>query len=1096
VAPPLSAIDRTDTRLASTPAISRARLAFAYGNDVWTAGLDGSQAKRLTTHPGIEAAPCFSPDGTLIAFTGRYEGNTDVYVVSADGGVPQRLTWHPGEDVALGFTPDGKSVLFSSPRQVYTGRYTQLFTIPAGGGVPTRLPVPHATRAAISSDGRTIAYVPLREQFRQWKHYRGGTVARILLFDTSTQEVEVIPQPDDRCNDTDPMWLGDRLYFRSDRGGEFNLHRYDRSTKEVVRLTAHADFPVLSASAGGNHIAYEQAGYLHVFDPAEGSTRRLSLSLATDLLELRPRWARGGKWIRDTSLSPSGTRVAVQFRGEILTLPREKGDDRNLTQSVAVHERSPAWSPDGRWIAYFSDAGGEYALHLAPQDRKGEVRVVKLAGAGFYRDLRWSPDSKWLSYSDNSHSIYVLNVESGREIKVSSDVIYGPVPTLDHAWSPDSKWLAFTRNTPTYFNQVHVYSVADGMSYPVTDGLADASSPIFDASGKYLYFLVSTDAGPVNDWFSQANADFTLRQQIYLAVLAKDTPSPLLKESDEEKPVENDKPRPIAEEPPAEKDAADSRDKPEEASGSEEAKKVAPVVEVKLDTDGLSERVLALPVKQGRYGDLTPGGTNQIYYRRAVSLDDEADAAVFRYDLIKRKEEQILDKADQFSLSSNAKRALVRVGDDRHIVDVGDKLDLSKFKLDIDRIRVRVEPTAEWRQIFREAWRINRDFFYDPGFHGANWTRMREKYEPYLDHLTTREDLFRVIQWMLSELAVGHSYQSPGDVLMELETIPGGLLGADYEIVEGRYRFQKVYGGLNWNPELRSPLTEPGVNVRAGEYLLAVEGRELRPPDNLHQRFERTAGRLTEITVGPRPDGQDSRTVIVVPIENESALRNRDWVEGNLRRVTEATRGRVAYVYVPNTASLGHTYFKRYFFPQSDRQAIIVDERHNGGGSIADYYIDILRRPVVSYWTMRYGKDLKTPIAGIHGPKVMLIDETAGSGGDLLPWMFRKFKLGTLIGKRTWGGLVGILGFPELMDGGRVTAPNLAFWSEDGYSVENEGVPPDIEVEQTPREVIAGRDPQLEKAIEVALRELEASPPMPPNRPPFPVRVRPAQVEP
>jgi tricorn protease len=480
-----------------------------------------------------------------------------------------------------------------------------------------------------------------------------------------------------------------------------------------------------------------------------------------------------------------------------------------------------------------------------------------------------------------------------------------------------------------------------------------------------------------------------------------------------------------------------------------------------------------------------------VFYRRAVSTDPDADAAVCRYDLVKRKEETLLAKADAFQLSADTKRALVRVKDAWHLVEVSDKLDLEKFKLPLDQVQVRVEPTAEWPQILNEAWRINRDYFYDPGFHGANWPQMREKYQVFLPDLATRNDLFRVIRWMLSELAVGHSYQSPGDSPYELETVPGGLLGADYEIADGRYRFKKIYGGLNWNPDLRSPLTEPGVEVRVGEYLLAVEGRELRPPDNLDQRFERTAGRLVSITVGPNPDGQGSRTVNVVPVDSEDALRNRDWVEGNLQKVTAATQGRVAYVYVPNTADLGHTYFKRYFFPQADRQAIIVDERHNGGGSVADYYIDVLRRPVVSYWAMRYGADLKTPIAGIHGPKVMLIDETAGSGGDLLPWMFRKFQLGPLVGKRTWGGLVGILGFPVLLDGGTVTAPNLAFWTPEGFGVENEGVPPDVEVEITPKDFIAGRDPQLEKAIELVLRELDQAPPKPPVRPPYPRRANP-----
>ncbi len=888
------------------------------------------------------------------------------------------------------------------------------------------------------------------------------------------------------------MWLGARLYFRSDRDGELNLYSYDRASKAVARLTSHADFPVLSASSGGGRIVYEQAGYLHVLDPASGASQRLKLGVAADLVEKRARWAKGGKWIRSTSLSPSGARVAFEFRGEILTVPREKGDDRNLTATPGVHERSPAWSPDGKSIAYFSDQGGEYALHVAAQDGKGEARRIALQGSGFYERPKWSPDSKRLSFSDNSRTLHVLELATGKATRVASDPLYGPALVLQHAWSPDSRFLAYTQNSPTYFNRLFLYSLADGKSYPVSDGLADATSPAFDASGKYLYFLVSTDAGPVNDWFSLARADMRREQQVYLAVLAKGVVSPLAKESDEETGPKPEKDK----EKDADKGEKDDEKKEGDAKASDsksaEAKADKKPVVVKFDPEGLQNRILAMPMKAGPYFDLTAGAANQIFYRRGTSSDSGADVAVYRYDLEKRKEETLTEKADAFALSADNKRVLLRVKDDWHIVDAADKLDLAKFKLDVAKLQVKVDPPAEWAQMLDEAWRINRDYFYDPGFHGADWPAMRTKYQAFLPELASRNDLFRVIRWMLSELAVGHSYQSPGDSAFESETIPGGLLGADYEIANGRYRFKKVFGGLNWTPDLRSPLTEPGVDVAAGEYLLAVEGRDLRPPDNLYERFERSASRIVEITVGPNPDGTRSRTVKVVPVESEAALRNRDWVEGNLRRVTEATAGKVAYVYVPNTAGAGHTYFKRYFFPQSDRPAIIVDERFNGGGSVADYYIDILRRPVVSYWAMRYGADLKTPIAGIHGPKVMLIDETAGSGGDLLPWMFRKFQLGPLVGKRTWGGLVGILGFPVLLDGGTVTAPNLAFWTEQGFGVENEGVAPDVEVEQTPADVIAGKDPQLEKAIEIALAELQKNPPVAPKRPPFPKRAQPA----
>jgi tricorn protease len=1079
--PAASSVDVRDTRMLADPAVSAENIAFAYANDLWVAAHDGTGVRRLTSHPGIESSPRFSPDGQQVAFTGRYEGNADVYVVPSTGGIPKRLTWHPGADTALGFTPDGKSVLFVSPREVYTTRYQQLFTVPVEGGWPTKLPIPNATKAAFSTDGKTIAYVPLAEAFTQWKNYRGGTHSRLLLFDTKTHAVEQVPQPAGRCNDTDPAWMGGKLYFRSDRDGEFNLYAYDPATKAVARLTRHADFPVLALSAGGGRLVYEQAAGLHRFDPAGASSQRLAIGVAADLLETRPRFVKGTKYVRRASLSPSGARAAFEFRGDILTVPREKGDDRNLTRTASAHERSPAWSPDGRSIAYVSDASGEYALYVAPQDGKAAARRIGLQGSGFYEDLRWSPDGQKISYADNSRTVWVVNVATGEQSKVDTEPIYGPDRVLHHTWSPDSQWLAYTRNTTTFINRIWLYSPAQKKSFPLTDGLSDSRDPVFDAGGKYLYFLASTDAGPVQDWFSMSNADMRATRSIYLAVLAKGVPSPLAKESDEEAEKK-------AEEAKEAKDAAT----PKPAGDAEAEKAAAPVkppVKVVVDVEGIAQRILALPPKPATYSSLQAGAAGQIFYLKDAG-GAGAEASLQRFDLQKRKEDTILDKADAFWLSGDGKRVLVRVKDAWSLSDVADKVDLTKHKLALDAVQVKIDPTVEWRQIFAEAWRINRDYFYDPGMHGADWKAMRAKYEPFLPHLATRQDLNRVMQWMFSELAVGHHRLGGGDTLAETETIPGGLLGADYAVENGRYRFRKVYGGLNWDPDLRSPLTEPGVDVQAGEYLLAVEGVDLRPPDDLHARFERTAGRIVEITVGSQPNGTGARTVKVVPVENEQPLRNRDWVESNLRKVTAATNGRVAYVYVPNTANLGHTYFKRYFYPQSDREAIIVDERHNGGGQVADYYIDILNRPIISYWAMRYGADLKTPIAGIHGPRVMLIDETAGSGGDLLPWMFRKLKMGTLVGKRTWGGLVGILGFPNLLDGGFVMAPNLAIWTEDGFIVENEGVPPDVEVEQTPAEVIAGRDPQLEKAIEIVLKQLAENPPARPKRPRFPVRVR------
>ena len=1080
-------IDINDTKLLSQPAISKTHIVFAYAGDLWVADLAGKGVRRLTSAQGLESNPVFSPDGKLIAFNGEYDGNVDVYVVPVEGGIPKRLTWHPGNDVVRGFTADDSAVLFISSRYSFAWSYNQLFTVSVEGDFPSALEIPYAYKASYSPDGKRMAYTPLPEVFRQWKHYRGGTVSTIWLYIFSDHSVEKVPQPEGRCNDTDPMWVGNKIYFRSDRNGEFNLFSFDLKSKEIKQLTFHTDFPVLGASAGGGKIIYEQAGHLHIYDLKNAQSKRLVIGVAADLLELRPRYIKGFRYIRSGWISPSGARAVLNFRGDIITVPAEKGDPRNLTQTPAVHERWPAWSPDGKFIAYFSDESGEYELHIKPQDGKGTVKKYRLSGTGFYDAIAWAPDSQKISYADNSLSLYWIDLKTGVSKKISSKYIYGPrgFRSVPSVWSPDSKWIAYTLNTAAYISMVNIYSIGKDKSYPVSDGMSDVSDPVFDESGKYLYFFGSTDAGPVRQWFAMSNADMEMTRSVYLAVLRKDVPSPLAKESDEEKGAEKEK------EKKEEKPIKTARKK----KGKPEAKEAKPAFSV--DLKGLNYRILAVPIRAGAYFGLQAGKEGEIYYLEAPTGSRSPYAKgtkLKKFTLKKRKEEEVMPNVNGFMISTDKKKLMYETRNSLGIVPTDKtadkKIKPGEGKLNIDAIEVRIDPRAEWTQIYNEAWRINRDYFYATNMHGADWKAMREKYSVFLPHLSCRSDLNRVIRWMCSELAVGHHRIGGGDYLYQPKRIPGGLLGADYVIENGRYRIKKVYGGLNWNPELRSPLTEPGVNVKEGEYLLAVQGRDVRPPENLFSFFENTSGKIIETKVGANPDGTGSRIVSVVPISNEYALRNRDWVEGNLKKVNEATGGRVAYVYVPNTATLGHTYFKRYFFPQVHKDAIIIDERFNGGGLVADYYIDILRRPLTCYWHMRYGPDLKTPGASIQGPKVMLINESAGSGGDLLPWMFRKFKLGKLIGKRTWGGLVGTLGFPILLDGAYVSAPNLAIWTEDGWIVENVGVPPDIEVEQWPADVIAGHDPQLEKAIEVIMEELKKNPPKKLKRPPYPVRIK------
>jgi tricorn protease len=1067
---PAMAIDTSDTLLLRDPSISETKIAFVYDQDVWVAARDGSGARRLTTAEGEEINPVLSPDGSLVAFTGNYDGNLDVYVMPSEGGAATRLTWHPEADVVRGFAPDGESVLFQSWRRVHTNRYRDLHTVPVTGGMPTRLPVPHGTKAALSPDGAAIAYTPLWEPFNQWKHYRGGRQSRIWIMNLTDYSVIEVPKPEGGSNDTDPNWIGGTLYFNSDRNGEFNLFSFDPATGNVAQVTDFSDFPVITPRSGTDTIIFEQGGRLHTFDPAAGEATALRVGVGADLRERRARWSSGAEWVRGASVAPGAERTAVEFRGEIVTVPAEKGDPRNLTSSPGVHDRSPAWSTDGESIAWFSDEDGEYGLVIAAQDGSGEPRTYEIPGAGYYDDPKWSPDGGSIAFWDNALAIWILDVESGETTRVAQEPVYAPLLTLSYSWSPDSRWLAYTVNSAGLTQTIHVFDTESGESHQVTDGLAEMSEPAWDPSGDYLYMLGSTDAGPLKDWFSQTNFDAQWEHTIYVATLAEGGPAPLAPESDE---VE----------------AGEEENGESEEGGEEEDEEL----EVTIDFDTLASRIQPLPGETHTLRNLRVGGEGEIYYLETIGRQFfdawGGSAELKRFKLESRETETLAFGVDSFELTPDGKKLIYRQGPGLFVVDAG-KVETGDGQLPIDSVTVWSDPTAEWPQIFHEAWRINRDYFYDPNFHGADWDAVREKYEPFVEHAATRSDLERIIVWALSELAVGHSYSGRGESIADPKDVTVGLLGADYEESDGRYRFARIYGGLNWTPDLRSPLEVPGVEVTEGEYLLAVGGQEVAAGDNLYRHFENTAGKQVTLTVGPSASGAGSREVVVVPLPDERSLRFRAWIEGNIERVHEETGNRVAYVYVPNTAGAGHEFFKRYFYPQSHMDGIIVDERYNGGGLIADYYIDILRRPFIANWAMRYGEDLPSPRGAILGPKVMLIDETAGSGGDLLPWMFRKYELGPLVGKRTWGGLVGILGFPVLMDGGSVTAPNLAIWTEDGWVVENVGVAPDIEVEQWPVEVNAGRDPQLEKAIEVIMEALETQATPPLERPEFPVRVR------
>lgn len=1045
---------RAQTRMLHAPTLSKDHIAFVYANDLWVANRDGSDPRRLTIDEGRENGPVFSRDGKTIAFSAQYDGNTDVFTVPATGGVPQRLTWHPDGDRVMDWHPQEDRVLFGSGRDVATRGHQHLFLMAKSGGHPAGLGIPTAWNATYSADGKHVAYNPLPEAFRQWKNYRGGRFSRIWVQKLSDNSVVEIPT--EGSNDVDPQWIDGQVYFRSDRGGEFNLFVFNPEAKTVKQLTDYQDFPILDLGAGAGELAFERAGELHVFNPKTEKVTPVRIDIQTDLLEVRPRIVSGRRHLRSMSLSPNGKRVVADFRGDILTAPTSQGDVRNLTMTPGAHETYPEWSPDGKTIAYFSDASGEHQLHLYDV-ASGKAREITLGGSGFYAYPNWAPDSEKLVVEDNSRSIYVVDVAAGTVKKIDQDVSFFPgvFRGLFGSWSHDSEWIAYAKTTATNFERAYLYEVSTGKSTAVSDGYSNVTEPTFSRDGKYLYLSASTDAGPAINWFQQSSQDMEVSNSIYLVTLQQETVSPLKKVNDDEAIVtENDD-----EDEDAEDDDEDEDEK------------------LRIDFDNIEQRIIDLPMRPGNYSNLVATDGGLLF----ISRNDEG-SEMMHFSLEDQKAEPVMDAAG-FSASPNGSKMLVNASGRFLVGDLGKK---AKDAVDLSGMRVKVDPKAEWANIFQEAWRVNRDFFYDPGMHGVDWEAARAKYAPFLQDVPTQADLYEVMTWMMSELGVGHHrFSGPAPLTDRPDYVPGGLLGADLAVENGRYRIKKIFGGLNWNPDLRSPLTEPGVNVKEGEYILAVDGMDVSGTDNFYRFFEDKAGKIVSLTVSASPAGADRREVEVTTIGNEYQLRNRAWVEGNLARVTEATDGRVAYVYVPNTADAGHAYFKRYFFPQVDREAIIVDERFNAGGQIADYYVELLSRPYQSSWTYRYGQDAQGPLAAIHGPKVLIANEMAGSGGDMFPYLWRLYGLGPIVGKRTWGGLVGVLGYPELMDGGSVTAPNVGFWDKDGYRVENEGVAPDIEVDQLPAMMENGFDPQLERAITEIKKLLEENPPVKPKRPPF-----------
>jgi tricorn protease len=1063
--------------LLRNPTVSRTQIVFSHAGDLWIASREGGEARRLTSGIGIETQPWFSPDGSQVAFTGEYDGNVDVYVVPAAGGTPRRLTYHPGPDQVQGWTPDGK-VLFASGRNSQTGRTQQLFTLAPDGTWPDLLPLPMAHEGSLSPDGKFLAYGPMRRSFEAWKRYRGGTASYIWIADLRDSSIVKVPRKD--SNDFNPMWVGKKVYFLSDRTGPIALFAYDTETKQVEPVVKNSGLDFKSASAGPGAIAYEQFGTIHLFDLASGRSRKVDITLHGDMPGVRPRFEPIAGRVSGPSLSPNGARAAFEVRGEIVTVPAEKGSVRNLTNTPGTMERDPAWSPDGKSLAYFSEASGEYALHIKPQNGEGEAKVIKLEPS-FYYSPTWSPDSKRIALWDKRLNLWLVDLEKGQPVKADT-LVHPDRPGL--SWSPDSRWLAYAKPLVSGYHVACVVKAEDGSLHNLTDGLSDVGDPVFDRGGKYLYFTASTNVGPAMSGFDMNAYPHRPTQSVYLAVLKQGDPSPLAPESDEEKvaPEKKDEPR-KDEVKPADK----TSDKPADKPTDKPVDKKAPP-QTTIDFQGMDQRILALPITDRAIAGLAAGKAGTLFVVEAGGgrLDGPSGLTLQKFDFEKRKLDKVMDGFSALEFSATGEKMLYRQGASWFISAAGVPAKPGEGRLRMEEAEVRVEPRAEWAQMFREAWRIERDFFYDPGHHGLDLRAAEKKYAPYVEGLSHREDLNYLFNEMLGDLTVGHLYVRGGDV-PSVKRVPGGLLGADLKVENGHYRFAKVYNGENWNPQLRAPLTQPGAEVKTGEYLLAINGRELSGQENPYARLENTSGKQVVLKVGPEPDGKGSREVTIVPVANETALRNLDWIETNRRKVSALSGGKLAYVWLPDTGNGGYTNFNRYWFAQLDRQGAVIDERFNGGGSAADYIIDYLKKPVNSYWALREGIDNRQPFGTLPGPKAMLINEHAGSGGDYMPWLFKRAGLGPLIGKRTWGGLVGIGGYPTLMDGGTITAPHFAFYTPEGrFAIENEGVAPDVEVDLDPKAWREGHDVQLEKAVSVVLEELKKNPPVQTKRPPYP----------
>lgn len=1055
-----------ECRLMRMPDIRDGRIVFVYAGDLWTVARAGGVAQRLTSGEGQESFPKFSPDGRTVAFTGEYDGNIDAYTIPAEGGEPRRLTWHPGADQVAAWYPDGKSVLVRSPRASAPARFDRFFKVPATGGFEEMLPLPTAGYASFSADGGKLAFVSPSYDRRTWKHYKGGNAPNIWVYDFAKNASERIT--DWEGPDEWPMFHGTTVYYCSDQDGRTaNLWAYDLATKTRRQVTHFTEYDVKWPSIGGDAIVFENGGNLWVMDLPSEKAAKIAVMVPDDKPATRAEYRNVSDRIGGFDISPSGKRAVIEARGELFSVPAEKGDVRNLTNTPGARERDPAWSPDGRWIAYWSDASGEYQLHVIGADGRTPDRQVTKDGATFRFQASWSPDSKKLLFADKTRRLWWTDLATGKLTEIAH-CENGEIH--EAAWSGDSKWVCFAAPTPAGMGRLHLYSLDTGKATPVTDGLANDFSPTFDPEGRWLFFLSSRTFNPVESGF-ELNLQFGPTDKLYAMSLRDTVGSPVAPESDEE--------------PGAGAKDADAKDTDAKGKGAKD-KPATDTGALRIDLTGLAGRVAELPVAAGRYSGLQAVKGKLVF----LAAGDDGPPSLHLYDLDKREDKTVLAAVDGAAPTRDGAKVLYRKGDVLGITDLAEGKKPGDGKIDTGSLMAWVDPRKEWSQMFEEAWRLERDFYYDPAMGGLDWKAVGARYRQLVPYVAHRADLNYILGELIGELGTSHAYVGGGD-LPKVPKVGAGLLGVDWSLdaASGCYRFAKVYRGRDWNSAVHAPLGEPGIAVKDGDLLLEVDGRPVRAPQNVYAAFTGTADKQVTIKVGASPNDAAARTYVVTPVANEASLRYVAWTRANFDKVQAATGGRIAYVHVPNTATEGMQEFAKGFYPQVDREGIIVDERFNGGGNIPDFFVERLQRSTWTYWSQRDGRSFRTPSAALDGPKCILVNEYAGSGGDAFPYYFRLRGCGPVFGKRTWGGLVGISHGLPLVDGGSVTMPDFGVYGTDGkWMIENHGVDPDEEIENTPESMVNGHDLQLERAIEWELTQLKEHPFVRPVHPPYKVQ--------